>query len=41
LQFRDYLAAHGYDVSQMGLRDEDSVASAESASDVEKEKATV
>lgn len=24
LQFREYLVAHGYDVSQMGVHDEDS-----------------
>lgn len=34
MQFRDYLEAHGYDTSQMGLRDGgDSVASIEGTAD--------
>lgn len=34
MQFRDYLEAHGYDTTQMGLRDrEDSVASIEETAD--------
>ena len=41
-QFREYLEAHGYDTSQMGLREEiDTMASSESVTDEKKDAVSV